>query len=117
MTHTMKKAISLLLVLMQLFVLFPVLQPQAEAAQSEQETPVLNETVVGTVKFQSFNFLGDNDTGEDGTDYRIVSFGLRGVGIALIGLGCVIVSVWDFARRRKLEKKRAELQRYSNRKS
>ncbi len=69
MTHTMKKAISLLLVLMQLFVLFPVLQPQAEAAQNEPETPILNKTIVGTVQFQSFNFLGDNATGEDGTDY------------------------------------------------
>lgn len=69
MTNTMKKSISLLLVLVQLFVLFPVLQPQAEAAQSEPETPALNKTIVGTVKFQSFNFLGDNKTGEDGTDY------------------------------------------------
>ena len=70
MTNTMKKAISLLLAVVQLFVLFPVLQPQAEAAQSGQETPVLNKTVVGTVKFQSFNFLGDNVNGVDGTDYK-----------------------------------------------
>ena len=36
MTSTTKKAISMLLVLVQLFVLFPVLQPQAKAAaQSE----------------------------------------------------------------------------------
>ena len=70
MKNQTKKAISMLLVLVQLFVLFPVLQPQAKAAaQNEPETPVLNETIVGTVKFQSFNFLGDNATGEDGTDY------------------------------------------------
>lgn len=69
MTHAIKKAISLLLVFVQLFVLFPVLQPQAEAAQSESETPVLNETIVGTVQFQAFNFLGDNATGSDGVDY------------------------------------------------
>ena len=69
MNNQTKKAISLLLVLVQLFVLFPALQPQAEAAQSEPEVPVLNETVVGTVKFQSFNFLGNNAAGEDGTDY------------------------------------------------
>ena len=69
MKQTMKKTISLLLVLVQLFVLFPVLQPQAAAAQSEPETPVLNKTIVGTVKFQSFNFLGDNATGSDGVDY------------------------------------------------
>lgn len=71
MKNQTRKIISFLLVLVQLFVLFPVLQPQAKAAaQSESETPVLNETIVGTVKFQSFNFLGDNDTGEDGTDYK-----------------------------------------------
>lgn len=70
MKNQTKKAISLLLVLVQLFVLFPVLQPQAKAAQSDQETPVLNKTIVGTVKFQSFNFLGDNEAGIDGTDYQ-----------------------------------------------
>ena len=71
MKNQTRKIISFLLVLVQLFVLFPVLQPQAKAAaQSESETPALNETIVGTVKFQSFNFLGDNDTGEDGTDYK-----------------------------------------------
>ena len=69
MTNSMKKSISLLLVVVQLFVLFPALQPQAEAAQSEPETPALNETIVGTVAFQSFNFLGDNANGVDGTDY------------------------------------------------
>ena len=78
-------------------------------------------TVTATSEVENAYRVGQGGTvfaySEDGTDYRIVSFGLRGVGIALIGLGCVIVSVWDFARRRKLEKKRAELQRYSNRKS
>ena len=69
MKQTMKKSIALLLVLVQIFVLFPVLQPQAQAAQTDPETPALNKTIVGTVNFQSFNFLGDNDTGEDGTDY------------------------------------------------
>ena len=69
MKNQTKKAISMLLVLVQLFVLFPILQPQAKAAQSNQETPVLNKTIVGNLQYQSFNFLGDNKTGEDGVDY------------------------------------------------
>ena len=43
------------------------LRPAAELASG---VPVLNETVVGTVYFQSFNFLGDNASGTDGTDYE-----------------------------------------------
>ena len=75
MKNQTRKAISMLLVLVQLFVLFPILQPQAEAAQSEPEVPVLNKTIVGTVQFQAFNFLGENTTGtgrnnySDGKDY------------------------------------------------
>lgn len=70
MKQTMKKTLAFLLVLVQLFVLFPALQPQAKAVQTESTAvPVLNKTIVGTVKFQSFNFLGDNDNGSDGVDY------------------------------------------------
>ena len=74
MKNQTRKIISFLLVLVQLFVLFPVLQPQAKAAaQSESETPALNETIVGTVKFQSFNLLGSNSNNRDeyyeGVDY------------------------------------------------
>jgi len=40
-----------------------------QAEDTEPVIPALNETIVGTVRFQSFNLLGDNSTGEDGTDY------------------------------------------------
>ena len=70
MRQTTKKSVAVLLAVLQLFVLLPELAPQAQAANAEPEIPVLNETIVGTVKFQSFNFLGDNATGEDGTDYQ-----------------------------------------------
>ena len=77
MARTTKRTLALLLVLVQLITLLPVLSLRAEAAEpasdaaSPQESalPVLNETIVGTVKFQSFNFLGDNATGSDGVDY------------------------------------------------
>lgn len=58
-------AMSVIMVLTVLLALF--VRPKAEGAASQ--IPILNETIVGTVKFQSFNFLGDNTTGEDGTDY------------------------------------------------
>ena len=70
MTKTLKQSLALLLVLVQLFALLPLGMTTARATGSETETPVLNKTIVGTVRFQSFNFLGDNDTGEDGTDYK-----------------------------------------------
>ena len=69
MRQNTKRWIAVLLVVLQLFVLLPELAPEANAADAEPETPVLNKTVVGTVKFQSFNFLGDNATGSDGVDY------------------------------------------------
>lgn len=69
MRKTIKKVASLLLVLVQLIALLPTLIPVTEAAQADSEIPILNKTIVGTVQFQSFNFLGDNSTGEDGTDY------------------------------------------------
>ena len=71
MKQVAKRHIAMLLVLVQLFVLCPYLVPAAQAAEPETDPdiPVLNETIVGTVNFQSFNFLGDNTTGEDGTDY------------------------------------------------
>ena len=66
MRQTMKKPIALLLVLVQLFVLCPVLQPQAKAA--EPESPVLNETIIGTVQFGSFNYLSGSN-GKEAADY------------------------------------------------
>ena len=71
MKHQTRKIISFLLVLVQLIALFPLGMTTAKAENTaDGQVPVLNETIVGTVKFQSFNFLGDNDTGEDGTDYK-----------------------------------------------
>ena len=64
----MKQSVALLLVLAMLIVLLPTLEIKT-SAENTDELPVLNKTIVGTVSFQSFNFLGDNDTGEDGTDY------------------------------------------------
>lgn len=69
MTKTVKKTVAVLLTVVQLLALLPILEPSAEAAQIASETPVLNKTIVGTVQFQSFNFLGDNATGSDGVDY------------------------------------------------
>lgn len=68
MRKSAKQCLAWILAVVQLAVLFP-LTALAENATAT-ETPVLNKTVVGTVAFQSFNFLGDNDTGEDGTDYH-----------------------------------------------
>ena len=73
MSITTKRTLAMVLVLVQLFMLCPVFATTAEATQtalSTGNTPILNKTIVGTVEFQSFNFLGDNDTGEDGTDYQ-----------------------------------------------
>lgn len=47
--------------------LLVLVRPKAEDANNQQ--PVLNETIVGTVNFQSFNFLGKNASGDDGVDY------------------------------------------------
>lgn len=58
-------AMAVIMVLTALLMLF--VRPKAEEAT--RQIPILNETIVGTVNFQSFNFLGDNTTGEDGTDY------------------------------------------------
>ena len=65
-----RKAISLLLVLVQIFVLFPVMTLQAQAAgETDGETPILNPLKVGNLKFQAFNFLGENTTGDGANDY------------------------------------------------
>lgn len=70
MKNQMKKTIALLLVLVQFIALLPLGMTTAKAVDTQSgQSPVLNETIVGTVKFQSFNFLGDNAAGEDGTDY------------------------------------------------
>ena len=71
MKKQIRNTIALLLVLMQLFVLFPVLQPQAQAAETTEEDalPVLNPVIEGTVRFGSFNYLGDKDNNRDGVDY------------------------------------------------
>lgn len=58
-------AMAVIMVLTALLMLF--VRPKAE--ETTNQIPILNETIVGTVNFQSFNFLGDNTTGEDGTDY------------------------------------------------
>ena len=63
--RTVAGTMAIIMVLTTLLVLF--IRPKAEDA--EGGCPALNETIVGTVKFQSFNLLGDNTTGEDGTDY------------------------------------------------
>ena len=62
------KTVAALLAAVMVLALVPaaMLRPVAELAS---EVPVLNETVVGTVKFQSFNFLGKNASGDDGVDY------------------------------------------------
>ena len=72
MKRTMKQSIAVIASIAQLLLLLPfsILHVNAEeSTQLDSSIPVLNETVVGTVSFQSFNFLGDNATGEDGTDY------------------------------------------------
>ncbi len=73
MKMTIKKTIALLLMLVQVFVLLPVGMTSVKAVESGEAasgaSPALNRTIVGTVKFQSFNFLGDNATGSDGVDY------------------------------------------------
>ena len=69
MKKTIKKVASIVLVLVQLFAMMPVLTTVTEAAQADTEIPILNKTIVGTVQFQSFNFLGDNASGSDGVDY------------------------------------------------
>ena len=57
--------LAIAMVLTALLLVF--VRPKAENAASQ--LPVLNETIVGTVKFQSFNFLGKNASGDDGVDY------------------------------------------------
>ncbi len=69
MRNTTRKCLALFLAVLQLAVLFPLTAFAENADQSNSETPVLNEMKVGTVQFQSFNFLGDNATGSDGVDY------------------------------------------------
>ena len=67
-----KKLLAGLLAVIMLLTLLPmaIIGPFAEEVdEATYNGPALNETIVGTVKFQSFNFLGDNKTGEDGTDY------------------------------------------------
>lgn len=72
MKQIFRKSTAILLVLVQLLVLCPfgIMQAQAAEAQAASAAvPALNKTIVGTVKFQSFNFLGDNASGSDGVDY------------------------------------------------
>jgi len=67
MTTQIKKTISIILVLVQLIAILPLGMTEAKAADGQ--SPILNQTIVGTVDFQSFNFLGDNAYGSDGVDY------------------------------------------------
>lgn len=73
MGRSTKRTLALLLVALQLIALLPALSVRAEAVDTDAaqggELPALKELVVGTVRFQSFNFLGDNATGSDGVDY------------------------------------------------
>ncbi|MBQ6402660.1 MAG: hypothetical protein IJI27_02035 [Oscillospiraceae bacterium] len=77
MKKQIRNTIALLLVLVQLFMLLPVLQPQAMAAEtsSEDAAPVLNPVIEGTVRFGSFYFSGskanskENRPARDGVDY------------------------------------------------
>ena len=68
-----KKLLAGLLAVIMLLTLLPmaIIGPFAEEVEEATYAgPALNETVVGTVKFQSFNFLGKNETGDDGVDYK-----------------------------------------------
>ena len=70
MIRAFKRGLALAPVLLQLLTLLPALSLRAAAAEpasdaaapQESALPALNETIVGTVQFQSFNFLGGNDT-------------------------------------------------------
>lgn len=72
--RTCKRWLALFLALIELLTLVPA-QAAAEPAQTPAavsgaaELPALNETIVGSFRFQAFNFLGDNAAGIDGTDY------------------------------------------------
>ena len=64
-----KRLSSGLLVFVMIISLMPATAIHSVAEEVSSELPVLNQTIVGTVDFQSFNFLGDNDSGSDGVDY------------------------------------------------
>ena len=71
MKQTMKKTVAFLLVLVQLFVLLPFGMTAAKAAVKEEPSlPALNPVIEGTVRFGSFNYLGDKGegTGNDGDE-------------------------------------------------
>ena len=68
-----KKLLAGLLAVIMLLTLLPMVIIGPFAEEVEEATyagPTLNETIVGTVNFQSFNFLGKNETGDDGVDYK-----------------------------------------------
>ena len=74
MKNQTRKILSFLLVLVQVLALFPLGMTTAKAESTAAgQTPVLNETIVGTLKFQSFNLLGSNSSDADkyynGVDY------------------------------------------------
>ena len=69
-----KKLLAGLLAVIMLLTLLPmaIIGPFAEEVEEATYAgPALNETIVGTVNFQSFNFLGKNETGDDGVDYEV----------------------------------------------
>lgn len=77
-TGNNKKKLALSLVLIQLFMLLPTLHLKVEAVELNalDNQPVLNEVIEGTVRFGSFNYLGDKGSGtssdgdeRDGVDY------------------------------------------------
>ena len=68
-----KKLLAGLLAVIMLLTLLPmaIIGPFAEEVEEATYAgPALNETIVGTVNFQSFNFLGKNETGDDGVDHK-----------------------------------------------
>lgn len=69
-----KKLLAGLLAVIMLLTLLPmaIIGPFAEEIEEDAYAgPALNETIVGTFKFQSFNFLGKNESGDDGVDYEV----------------------------------------------
>ena len=67
----MKKRTKKLLAGLLAVIMLLTLLPMAIIGEATYAGPALNETIVGTVNFQSFNFLGKNETGDDGVDYEV----------------------------------------------
>lgn len=86
MLKPMKRSVAAVLVWLQIMMLLTVAAPQTLAvedtaqpaqaapaaavmdAETEQQTPVLNPVIEGTVRFGSFNYTGDNGGTKDNTN-------------------------------------------------